>query len=265
MDLQALVEIRRKHETRQAKMTEAPPKEVTIRTNLIREFEAVLKEQQDRSIGTGVERATRWTGSSNRPTTTSSGLPSGNAANAASVAKAAAKKALNRRKAIFKEAGMPLLPVIGEGRITMLRPLVLGDYGVFSTDAGLMIGKVITLYTKGAGKNGKHSAVLQVDTITAISYVGVQLFQQLFRQQFRAIPEATALFQCHQFAHLPSMAFLCVLVQSLKITPTGFDLNATDLTLFETLKSASAKLTNVVKISRRRGKANVLEDEVFDT
>ena len=62
----------------------------SVRRQLIREFHAVLKEQQDKGTGSGLERVARWRSEGNvmdneRPTIT------GNAANAASAAKQVAK------------------------------------------------------------------------------------------------------------------------------------------------------------------------------
>ncbi|KIJ16759.1 hypothetical protein PAXINDRAFT_46775, partial [Paxillus involutus ATCC 200175] len=51
---------------------------------------------------------------------------------------------------------------------------------------------VITVYSKGGGKNGKHGAVNSVDHVAAISYVEVQIYQQSFLHQFRAVTDATA-------------------------------------------------------------------------
>ncbi|KAG0693000.1 hypothetical protein DFH29DRAFT_755564, partial [Suillus ampliporus] len=50
---------------------------------------------------------------------------------------------------------------------------------------------VVALYSKGGRKNGKHGVVESVDVIAAVSYFGVQLYQQHFCQHFHSLPDAT--------------------------------------------------------------------------
>jgi hypothetical protein len=56
------------------------------------------------------------------------------------------------------------------------------------------------MYSKTGGKNGKHAAITQSSNISAVSYIGLQLFENVINRQFRAIPEATALFQTRLYA-----------------------------------------------------------------
>jgi hypothetical protein len=51
------------------------------------------------------------------------------------------------------------------------------------------------------GKNSKHAAITDSFIISAVSYIGVQVFKRMYGRQFRVIPEATALFT-KQFALL---------------------------------------------------------------
>ncbi|THU78024.1 hypothetical protein K435DRAFT_590950, partial [Dendrothele bispora CBS 962.96] len=51
---------------------------------------------------------------------------------------------------------------------------------------------VITMYTKGGGKNGKHAAVTSADNISALSYLAVQLFQHAHHGRFKSIPSITS-------------------------------------------------------------------------
>ncbi|KAG2145165.1 hypothetical protein DEU56DRAFT_899942 [Suillus clintonianus] len=253
LDIDALVRIRSNHETEQAKkgirtgraqLNDIAGNVLSERRRLIREFQVVLKEQQGRAIGTGLERAARWTEQ----------VPqAGNSANAANAAKAVVKRAMLRRKSVFKTARLPLLAILNDARITLLRPLKDGDFGiVFTEQWGLRVGRVVAIYSKGGGKNGKHGAVESVDAIAAISYLGVQLYQQHFRQYFRSLPDATSIFQCRQFAFLPSTAFLCLLTSAPKVTPSGLELVPADVSAFETLHHASPRLTEAAKLFRKR-------------
>ena len=90
LNLGSLIKIREEHETDQAKKgcrmggeqlsSSLITQPESVRKQLIHEFHTILKEQQDRAIGTGVQRSLRWTG-------TTSQVPTGNAANAATVSK----------------------------------------------------------------------------------------------------------------------------------------------------------------------------------
>ncbi|KAH7911513.1 hypothetical protein BJ138DRAFT_1006437, partial [Hygrophoropsis aurantiaca] len=81
---------------------------------------------------------------------------------------------------------------------------------------------------KGEGKNGKHAAVSHVDAIAAVSCIAVQVYQHLIGLRFRAIPDATALSQTHQFALLTSTSVFCLFSSTPKVTPTSLELNAAD-------------------------------------
>ncbi|KIJ59917.1 hypothetical protein HYDPIDRAFT_170487 [Hydnomerulius pinastri MD-312] len=269
VDFNMLVKIREAHETRQAKKgcrtrgddqaDSSEKQDASKRLELIREFHAILKEQQGRGAGTGLERAARWTGSSAQSS-------SGNAANAATVAKQGVRKAMTRRKQIFTLAKLPFLAVLADARISMLKPLESGHYGLIFTSGRLRIGKVIALYSKGGGKNGKHGAALKADHIAALSYVGVQVYQQYFRQTFRAVTDETAKFQTHQFAFLPSIMFLCTLNSTPEITHSGSELTVSvaDLALFEALKRAENNISEAGKLFRKRGKGKAPEEDELE-
>jgi hypothetical protein len=109
LDLNALVAMRYKHQTRHAEKAvrtsgskgadvkegaTAKQKEETLRRQLIRQFHAVLKEQQAQGAGTGVEHVVRWQPGDAQLSINPSAihLPAGNAANAAQVASQTAKK-----------------------------------------------------------------------------------------------------------------------------------------------------------------------------
>ena len=65
LDFEALIEMRRKHQTKQAatgvRTTKSKPTSGTLRGRIIREFHQALKEAQDeQAVGTGIERKARW-------------------------------------------------------------------------------------------------------------------------------------------------------------------------------------------------------------
>jgi hypothetical protein len=99
MDYNSLVEMRRKHQTKQAatgvrtRKTEVPNMTDSLRGQVVRAFHSALREAQDQSaVGTGVERQLRWRAAApgGRDGIVDSkktpALTNGNAANAAVVA-----------------------------------------------------------------------------------------------------------------------------------------------------------------------------------
>ena len=82
---------------------------------------------------------------------------------------------------------MPRISDVEEGRVSQLRPLREDDFGLISTEKGVVVGRgeflhislinslvhglylVIAIYAKAGGKNGKFSAVSESSSISAIS------------------------------------------------------------------------------------------------
>ncbi|KAF8209530.1 hypothetical protein K438DRAFT_1503605, partial [Mycena galopus ATCC 62051] len=221
LDFDHLVELRRRHQTIQATRgvrtrtvdsgNAEKQKERSLRQQLIRKFHEALKEdsEQGKATGTGLERAARWRSQPNLSV-------AGNSQNAAATATALAKKAWPssfphaaiKRKDIFTKANVPNLPDIIAARVTMLRPICIGDYGVILTARGLMVGHIFGIHAKGGGKYGKHEPVTDSSNISALSKISVQVFENLHGAQFRSIPLATAAVQTKQFAHIPPIQFL---------------------------------------------------------
>lgn len=48
-------------------------------------------------------------------------------------------QALTRRKNIHNQAKLPLLHIIGSARITVVRPIRIGDYCIVLTESGLKV------------------------------------------------------------------------------------------------------------------------------
>ncbi|KAJ7791630.1 hypothetical protein B0H14DRAFT_3890546 [Mycena olivaceomarginata] len=142
-------------------------KERSLHQQLIRKFHEALKEdsEQGKATGTGLERTARWRASApggrggNVPGSQPTLSAAGNSQNAAATATALAKKAWQspiflasaaiKRKDVFSKAKVPNLPDIIAARVTMLRPICIGDYGVILTARGLMVGHIFGMHSKG--------------------------------------------------------------------------------------------------------------------
>jgi hypothetical protein len=102
IDLSEFVQLRFSHQTKQAATgirttTQAPalegPTKLTERQRVLQRFSKILKQQEEKGIGTGLERAARWARVNVSTVTSDVGVSgSGNSANAAAVAKAVATK-----------------------------------------------------------------------------------------------------------------------------------------------------------------------------
>ena len=102
LNLDALVTMRFQHQTEQAakgirlKGSSDKPadgeKEISIRRQLIRKFHEVLRQQQERGVGTGCDRAARWLDAAAEPGGQVSDKATGNSANAALAATAVATR-----------------------------------------------------------------------------------------------------------------------------------------------------------------------------
>ena len=160
LDFSQLVEMRRQHQTRHAalgirtrssKATDTEDSEISLKQQIIRRMREVLKEQSDRAVGTGCERSVRW-GVLDRD--------AGNSANAAAAAATVAKRvshsfikhaypvtyhrcwqAATHRNDIFKKADVPCLSEVKNARVSPLRPLRIGDYGIVVTEHGLRVAQ----------------------------------------------------------------------------------------------------------------------------
>ncbi|KIJ10894.1 hypothetical protein PAXINDRAFT_157495 [Paxillus involutus ATCC 200175] len=136
LDFSMLIEGRELHETSQAKngcRTSGEQRSAydsmgaqlpSVRGQLIREFRNILNEHQERAAGTGANRAIRWTGSVSQISET------GNAGNAAAVSRESVRKAMVLRNQVFCTAKVPLLTTVASARISAIRPLIAGDFGI---------------------------------------------------------------------------------------------------------------------------------------
>ncbi|KAJ6522433.1 hypothetical protein DFH09DRAFT_1421922 [Mycena vulgaris] len=263
LDFKSLIAQRRLHQTRQAdrccrtskSRSDGQTESVeSTRRQILREFHEILKEHdQTRGVGTTVERQVRWT-SNSKPA-------AGNSANAAAAAANVASKAATRHKKLFKDANVPRFELVATARLTHFHKLSISDFGIVWTQAGLRIAQVVVMYSKGGGKYGKHGAVSEHHNISAISNLGVQLFEFVHARQFRAIPEATSRFQTKHYDLLAPFNFLYRLHRSVKTNASGVELAPEDKALFADLQNGIARFNAAVKASRSRKKAAELDGD----
>lgn len=183
----------------------------------------------------------------------------GNSANAAAVATASAAALLKRRRETFNKFNVP--QEIGEARISKIAPLCVENstngsgYGFVIIDQQIMLGKVLAIYSKSAGKSGKHSLVSDVSNIAAVSNIPVQLFEHFVGVQFRA-HHAGQTFHVKRFYMLPSLSFLCTLVSTPAVMDNGHSLKISqqDWSLFKSLKDSSSRIVNAIAMFNARAK-----------
>ncbi|KAI1783947.1 hypothetical protein LXA43DRAFT_902571 [Ganoderma leucocontextum] len=298
IDLSELVRLRRAHQTRQAARgvrTRGQPEEcdapegseadaTRTRQKLLAKLREILKSKlgDDVAVGTGLERAARWIRGS-----TVEDDSGGNVANAAQAAKTRASKCIVRRRKIYKEK-VGGIDVLQEGRVSPMSPLksdessfgyvLVGDqiclgHGKFSrlsrlTHASDYLVLVLSVYSKGGGKNGKHAWVPSVDTIGATSYIPTQVYNHTFARTFTAAKrDAISRGRRKTYALVDSNTFLCLTHNPPKAVNGNLELSAQDIQLYRNLVEALPSIREAVKKlrARKRGQGGAgAEDEVSD-
>ncbi|KAJ3538768.1 hypothetical protein NM688_g6473 [Phlebia brevispora] len=278
LDLTYLVEDRRAHETRRtsesvrrgresqlcqsetASLTQERVTE-TARVQLARRFYAALRNIQGPGGSVTKSRIARWCES---PLGGEKAASSGNTVNAAVVASAAAKAVMKKRNQVFTNAKVAkaLLPVLDTGKVSVVRPLKVGDFGFIFNEFGLAVGKVKALYTKAGGKAGRHADISDASTVGAISYVCVQVLEHRYLRQFGSIPKMMTQFWTKRYAHLSSNEFLCLLSTTPQPSNEGFSIGAADMEIFRQLQDAKECLGEARRLFRQRGKrARAVQEE----
>lgn len=135
---------------------------------------------------------------------------------------------------------------------------------------------MLAIYSKTAGKGGKHASIDTASNIAATSYISVQLFEHTFGNQFCLIPEKMVAFQTKQYTHLLSKAFLCLL-DFPPIVPSNSaacdpgsaistSLSKSDHLRFSSLFGVSTAISKVLielgKRSKGKGKGKVIPEEL---
>ena len=112
------------------------------------------------------------------------------------------------------------------------------------------------MYQKTTAKNGRHEPADVTSNIAALSRIVLQVFEHSSHgNQFRSIPEATALLQVHQYVLLPQTNFLTLLnTQQFKVNNSRFDLSPVNMVLFNDLKKGKDELKKAMKAFRKQEK-----------
>jgi hypothetical protein len=123
---------------------------------------------------------------------------------------------------------------------------------------------VIAFYSK---TGGKHSSITESSNISAVSYIAVQLFEFMHGHQFCHTSEATSYLQTRQFALLPSIMFLTLLLTSSKVhVQSGtLELLQEDTDRFATLDKGMVTFKVAMKLSKKRGNGKKKVDEEADS
>ncbi|KAI0669608.1 hypothetical protein C8Q78DRAFT_977184 [Trametes maxima] len=270
-DLFGLARIRKKHETERARKgvctrqdtqlevqvndatkpalpsaEKVAPKKETVRQKLIREMQDVLRAEQNRGVGTGLERDARWRsyvklGAGTEKTT-------GNSANAELAAGARAAAVVRRRIKYFQEQKVPFHQDLGDALVgaeavsARHATMVVGSFVLIVHKTRLFIGQVLALYTRSGGRVGFHSSQQSVKSIGLLSYVVVQVFEHSYLRKFRAIHEDLFALQTVRFLHIPADNVLLRLPAdcTFSVDKRTLEVDATGYDLFTRLSSAKA-------------------------
>ncbi|KAJ7205209.1 hypothetical protein GGX14DRAFT_368089 [Mycena pura] len=228
INFNALARVREDHQTRHAARSvrthshtnaSKDDSEPSIPTQILREFHKAIRQSQDRGTSTGQTRKNRWESrDADGPAVPARGTSevqttNGNSGNAQLAATQTVNAAQAKRRTVFTQAKLPTNILVEPfARVTSKRPIQLGSYGFVYGTEKIMLARVVALYSRTGGKNGKHAAVTKSSTIAAVSYIGVQLFEPLAAQRtFSKITYGTAPHQVFSFKFLPSIAFLSLL------------------------------------------------------
>ncbi|KAJ7111863.1 hypothetical protein C8R44DRAFT_632580, partial [Mycena epipterygia] len=186
-----------------------------------------------------------------------------NAANTEISASGRAKEAMKRWRIIFGK--VKCVSRVAEAGVGKTLPLQAGSYGFAMVGSEILLARVITMYSKNGGTAGAHAWVSDCENLGSLSYMVVQLYQHLYRRQFKCTDRNYAVLGTLRFGHLPANSFLSILPQEdvletvkefrqhVEIGLRGEKIFDELLIEREVLAKAVASLTTI----RRTGKSNV--------
>ncbi len=120
------------------------------------------------------------------------------------------------------------------------------------------------MYSKSGGKNGNHAAVTEASNVSALSYLGLQVYENDYENQFTSIAESTSPFQTKQFALIPAIQVMSALAGSASIADIHSKivvLCPNDMELFLRLKGSIGKIRSAVKKFNSRKKVGAGSDD----
>ena len=179
---------------------------------------------------------------------------------------------------------LPCQALVSDTQINHLAPLQAGSW-VFAVDRGdIFLGQstsflqfyhlsnashsVITTYSKGGGKAGRHDWVSQVSSIGQLSYGLTRVYQHLSGRTFNRVHRAARALAISTFAHLPAGAILVRIADNVKVDDRAAEISNKTFGMFKELQIQKAGLLRMVSVLtavRRKGIAGVsgldLEDD----
>ena len=137
------------------------------------------------------------------------------------------------------------------------------DHLVFIIISSRWIIQVLSIYAKSGGKNGRHGWVPHIASISSASNISVQLFQHMFRNQFRIThsPDASSPISISRFALLQSTSFLFTLTSTPKLSQMALQISEADSQWYQKFHSLRQNIASAIVISMR-GKKALNEDEI---
>lgn len=119
---------------------------------------------------------------------------------------------------------------------------------------------MITLYSKGAGKGGKHDYVDHVDSIGRVSYAFVQTYAHRTGRMFQRLHSASATLAISRFAHLPAGSILYRIPDKVNSKDNVVEVSSEMALKYKKLLSEQKELVaGVTRLNtvQRRGKPNI--------
>ncbi|KAJ3911654.1 hypothetical protein F5877DRAFT_55051 [Lentinula edodes] len=286
MDLKHLYTIRKSHETRLAasatrqfsttvgsKINGKERSQLTAEAKIKLGFQEIINQEskKDRGEGTGLNRTLRYTTAAKGGGEGQEGddeLNSGNTVNAAIVATTNAKTLLTRRRKAFESLPQSHLPsFLAFGRITELAPIrvdgtsasgyglaVLGFSSTNSMDRShLVVCRILSMYEKGGGKNGRHNYVDSSTNLCALSYLAVQIYEPTVASLFS--PMRSNFSMALSFSQLTPSMFLSTLHDVPTLVNMRLRLSTRDRDTYQLISENMSDLRAVLKkLSNRKTK-----------
>ncbi|TFY78577.1 hypothetical protein EWM64_g5430, partial [Hericium alpestre] len=237
-------------------------------------YSQILKDRAEKGIGTGLVRNTRWKtlAPGGHNSVKSAPALSGTAANAATVVTNIASKLQSRQTAIITKHKLP--PFVAQANIDAQRTLCAATEGDTEAEAsghGLVLYQdnvwlakaVLSIASKTAGKNVLNAWVSDSASITAVSYMGVQVFKPVFGCQFTAVTSIGGPAK-RRFARIKAADFLFMLTSPPKAIGCNHMLSAEDGEALATLcQSATKAIASAVKELNGRATRSVVLPNQF--
>ncbi|KAJ7222308.1 hypothetical protein GGX14DRAFT_388124 [Mycena pura] len=287
-DLASLVTLRRAHQTKHARVgvrnykpladpnaptttkvtskAKPPPSEKQL---LAQRIQSVVRMVEARKVTTGLNRqalTARTEGDAPVEMTQTDVKAGGNAANAALSAEVRATAAIQRRCKLAQT--LNCASVVAKAGIS---PLLTPDDFVFVMEReSILLGRVVTMYSKGGGKSGKHSWIPAATDIGKISYVVVQTYEHSAGRSFRRIHAASAPIGVSRFAHLSPGSVLVRIADTVNINNANgiAEISSRTAVLLKDLqkeKVGVVRMVTALNTVARAGKSNInimdLEEE----